>query len=171
MAKSTPLTEEKVMRIIARIPEESSLKRILKSEEVSSTAFFSYLSVHPNADACYSRSQLARAELHADEIVDIADTETDPQRARNRIDARKWYASKIKPSMYGDRIDLNINQTVDIGEALRDARARVKLPHHDLKHIESSQVIDVIELVKSIETDTESDANANPLESLDDIFK
>ena len=59
-----------------------------------------------------------------DEIIDIADTEIDPQRARNRIDARRWYASKMKPDKFGDRIDLNINAVVDVSSALLEARQR-----------------------------------------------
>lgn len=52
----------------------------------------------------YARARQAQAELIADEVVNIADTEEDPQKARVRIDARKWYAGKMKPKVYGDKV-------------------------------------------------------------------
>lgn len=54
----------------------------------------------------YARACEARAERYAEEIVEIADTEEDPQRARVRVDARKWVASKLLPRKYGHRVDV-----------------------------------------------------------------
>ena len=34
----------------------------------------------------------------------IADTDPDPNRARVRIDARKWWAAKVNPKKYGERV-------------------------------------------------------------------
>lgn len=52
--------------------------------------------------AKYARARVDRAEFHAEEIIEIADTEPDPTKARNRIAARQWYASKLDPKTYGD---------------------------------------------------------------------
>jgi len=54
----------------------------------------------------YARAREDQADWHADEIVAIADTETDAAKARNRIDARKWKAAKLKPKVYGDRVNV-----------------------------------------------------------------
>ena len=54
----------------------------------------------------YARARDAQADLYADEIIAIADTEPDPSKARNRVDARKWVASKLKPKRYGDKLAL-----------------------------------------------------------------
>ena len=56
--------------------------------------------------AQYTRAREVQAERNAEEIVDIADTEPDVQRAKVRIDARKWVASKLVPKKYGDRMAL-----------------------------------------------------------------
>ncbi len=53
----------------------------------------------------YARARDIQADRFADEIIDISDTETDPQVARVRIDARKWHASKTAPKKYGDKIE------------------------------------------------------------------
>lgn len=69
--------------------------------------------------ALYVRAREAQAEIMADEIVDIADDQTQDelftdegkrvcnsefvQRSKLRVDARKWVAAKLLPRKYGDR--------------------------------------------------------------------
>jgi hypothetical protein len=71
----------------------------------------------------YTRARQVQAELLADEIIDISDDGTkdmdeDPvsgkkkldwehiQRAKLRVDARKWKASKLYPKQYGEKLDI-----------------------------------------------------------------
>lgn len=52
----------------------------------------------------YARARESQMEAMAEDIIDIADDkEEDPQRARLRVDTRKWLMSKIAPKVYGDR--------------------------------------------------------------------
>lgn len=76
--------------------------------------------------AQYARAREGQADTLADELVEIADEEPDPQRARVRIDARKWYASKLQPKKYGDKLDMNVTATTDFAQRLIRARERVK---------------------------------------------
>lgn len=72
----------------------------------------------------YTRAREEQAETHADQIVDIADETPETtqvldkegnvidvkldsayiQWQRQRIDARKWTAMKLKPKKYGDKV-------------------------------------------------------------------
>jgi hypothetical protein len=73
----------------------------------------------------YARAREAQADAIFDEILDIADEEhttvkRDPdggevevtydstavQRNRLRIDARKWMAGKLRPKVYGEKVDV-----------------------------------------------------------------
>lgn len=119
------MTAEIAELIISGIYDVKPLIRLLKDHEVNSRSFYEYLAKVPNYPRLYQIAQQARAELLADEIIEIADTDLDPIRARNRIEARKWYASKMQPQKYGDRIDINLTETVDIRGALSEARSRV----------------------------------------------
>jgi hypothetical protein len=62
---------------------------------------------------------LAQADTFADEVVSIADNDEDYQRARNRIDARRWAAKVINPQRYGDRLDLNVTERPNLAD-IRD---------------------------------------------------
>jgi hypothetical protein len=52
-----------------------------------------------------TRARQLQADHFVDEIIEIIDTETDPNRARVRMDGRKWVAAKQAPKKYGDKID------------------------------------------------------------------
>ena len=42
------------------------------------------------------------------------------------MDARKWVAAKLKPKVYGDRIDVSVTDTrISVSDALKDAKLRV----------------------------------------------
>lgn len=116
---------EKVVTVIEMVAEGALLKKSLEEQGLRPVEFFRALRTDTQLEMDYDSAQLSRAELLVEELVDIADTEADPIRARVRIDARKWYASKMRPSKYGERIDLNITQVVDIRAAIADARKRV----------------------------------------------
>lgn len=98
--------------------------KALRNQSVTAWSFYEFLKNNPLASEAYSRVLEYRTELLVDEVIEIADTEPCPQTARNRIDARRWYASKMRPSKYSDRIDVNITETVDIRSALAEANAR-----------------------------------------------
>ena len=54
----------------------------------------------------YAQAKDAQADYLAFETIYIADTEKNPNKARNMIDARKWIASHLNPRKYGDKLEL-----------------------------------------------------------------
>lgn len=91
---------------------------------VQSTVF-KWLSQQPAFAEQYARAREAQADTLFDEIQDIADdgsndfitkknadgTEYEAfnaehvQRSKLRVDARKWMAGKLRPKVYGDKIE------------------------------------------------------------------
>lgn len=88
---------------------DRSIGQALKSVEGApgTTRWYEWLDEHEEAAKMYARAKEAQADFMAGQIVEIADTEADANRARVRVDARKWVAAKLKPRSYGDRLDLN----------------------------------------------------------------
>ncbi len=150
--------------------------RVLNSniQEMKPSMFFYRIHKDPFLEAAYGRARQDRADLMVEEITTIADTEPDAQRARNRIDARKWVASKMQPQVYGDRLDLNVTSVVDIGAALSEAQSRV-LKNRQSQQLQESQVIDITESNVDRPSGSEPDArpesgDADEFDTLD-IFK
>jgi hypothetical protein len=65
---------------------------------------YKWLGEHENFMRMYTRAREERADLVADEIITIADTERDPNKAKVMIDARKWWAARVNPKKYGEKI-------------------------------------------------------------------
>lgn len=112
-------------KIIDAIANGATLHKALIDNNLTAGAFYTALHKDRSLSVGYVRAQEIRADLMADEIIDIADTDDDPARARNRIEARKWVASKLHHKRYGDRIDMTVSATLDITATLADARARL----------------------------------------------
>lgn len=57
----------------------------------------------------YARAREVQADTLFDEILTIADkaTSEDAHARRLMIDARKWMAGKLRPKVYGDRIEVS----------------------------------------------------------------
>jgi hypothetical protein len=77
---------------------------------------------HPGFIDQYARAREAQAEVHADEINDIADDAMNDvivtedgivknhelvQRSKLRIDARMWIASRLLPKKYGNKVEIS----------------------------------------------------------------
>lgn len=73
----------------------------------------------------YARTRAVQADHYADEIIEIVDAETDPVRARVRMDGRKWVASKLAPKKYGDKLETENRNTVNVSDPLAALLERI----------------------------------------------
>jgi hypothetical protein len=149
---------EAVAEGIRTVARGSTLHAYLQDVGLDDLRFYEIVETTPQLASDYARAKRVRAELIAQEIVDIADNEGDAQKARNRIQARQWYAAKILPREYGDRMDINVTQTIDIGSALQDARARALRPVCDQRDELDSQVVDYVDVSPPGPADEQSNA-------------
>lgn len=158
------MTEQEAHEKIEQYLTGTTLKRLFNTG-AEMRQFYELINSIPSLSIAYAQAQQAKIELYADETVEIADNEPDPQRARVMVDARKWIASKIRPEKYGDRIDLNITQAVDISKALSDAKQRVVLS--------TCYSVDtpITQRIETIEQSNDEIAGSKPVEELsEDIF-
>lgn len=115
-------TDELVDTICARIAQGESLNSICKSGLIGYSTVCRWLASEATFREKYARAREEQADFYADQIVAIADELTIEAKyqgedvmfdvssnavARNRlrVDARKWYASKLAPKKYGDKIE------------------------------------------------------------------
>lgn len=102
-----------------------------------------WLGHHEEFSAQYARAREDQADSLAEECLDIADNASndwmernDPnnpgwvangehtQRSRLRLDARKWFASKVAPKKYGEKLDLSHSGTIET-RSDADIKARI----------------------------------------------
>jgi hypothetical protein len=117
--------------VCAELGKGRSLRAICRDEGMPSfSAVIMWAKDNENFASQYARARAIQADVLAEEIVDIADE--DPKllfaeredasivtidsaavnHQRLRIDARKWFASKVAPKKYSDKLD--VEHTGDI---------------------------------------------------------
>lgn len=98
-------TEEIATEICEHIIEGGALVAFCRQVGRPSVGtVYRWIAERPDFRDRYVRAREDQADTYADEIAHISDTEMDPQRARVRIDARKWVAAKLKPKKYSDHL-------------------------------------------------------------------
>lgn len=81
-----------------------------------------------NRRSRYYEAQAVGAEVVADQMIaisDAADTVEDVQRSTLRINTRKWLLGVWNRKRYGDIKQIDQTVTIDMGEAMAAAQARV----------------------------------------------
>lgn len=110
MGRATSYTDKKAGEICALIADGNSVKTICEMDDMPSRmTVYRWLEANENFRDKYARAKEEHADAIFDDIIHIADTENDSQKARVRIDARKWVAGKIKPKKYGEKSTTDVN--------------------------------------------------------------
>lgn len=117
---------ERVKSVLESIATPMTLTKALQKHGVSPHGFYRVVQSSPEMVASFNRAREISVHQMAAQVIDIADDSDDPIKARNRIDARKWLASKLRPQEYGDKIEINanINNRLDTAAILAAARKR-----------------------------------------------
>ncbi len=117
MARPSDFTEDVAGHICSEIASGRSLRSICDDEGMpDKSTVFRWLSKHETFRDQYARAQEDRTAALAEDILEIADegNAEDVQRARLRIDTRKWLMSKMAPKRYGDKQQLEHSGDLNI---------------------------------------------------------
>lgn len=110
------IDQETKDRICSQIAEGRSLRAVLREDEgmPASSTVFKALTLDKDFAEQYGRAREAQADALFDEILEIADDKTTPDTNRSRlmVDARKWMAGKLRPKVYGEKMDMNLSGSV-----------------------------------------------------------
>ena len=128
MGRPSSFSQQIADHICTELSKGKSLRSILKEDGMPAyQTVYVWLASNPQFQDQYTRAREDQADTLADEIIAIADEvpEVVPvidkrtgeliehkldnaflQWQKNRIDARKWTAMKLKPKKYGDRVAL-----------------------------------------------------------------
>lgn len=133
MAKTT-YTDKIGDEICNRISNGESLRSVCSTKGMPDKAtVFRWLATNDTFRDHYARAREAQADALFDEIVDIANTPVMGKKEkydadgkliesstgdmiehrRLQIDARKWVAAKLRPKVYGDKLDVDITGALD----------------------------------------------------------
>lgn len=105
--RPTAFTPELAAEIIARLAAGESLRKICTDDHMphESTVRLWATDDREGFSTQYTRARQAQMDALAEDILEIADgDDADVNRARLRVDTRKWLMSKIAPKRFGERL-------------------------------------------------------------------
>ncbi|HXA85760.1 MAG TPA: hypothetical protein VNZ47_11825 [Candidatus Dormibacteraeota bacterium] len=136
-------TPELATTICERMAKGESLRGICREDEMpDTTTILRWLDGNEDFRLQYTRAREAQADFYAEEIVEISDDGANDwmvrngkvgedsgyelngehvQRSRLRVDARKWFASKVAPKKYGDKQQVEHSGNVTLETLVTEA--------------------------------------------------
>lgn len=149
--RPTDYTPELADKVCARLAEGESMRSIGRDESMPcTTSLFKWLREIPEFAQQYAKAKEESADAMAEDSLDIADNQVEQplivdglplqidgkvvmvkdavsvNHAKLRIDTRKWYASKLKPKKYGDKVQTEHSGAIDLS-GLTDAELDAKI--------------------------------------------
>ena len=104
--RPTIYSEELATKICKRIAEGESVRRIALDDDMpNASTIHAWVLDNEEFSKQYDRAKSIGAEVESDEMDEIAIEEQDVQRAKLRIDTKKWNLSKKLPKRFGDKIN------------------------------------------------------------------
>lgn len=107
MGRPSKFTEEIAAEICEQLSLGFSLRAICEQESMPGLTTVRRWLADPEREKFrlqYAHAREEQADYYADEIIEIADTTEDANKARVQIDARKWKSARMAPKKYGDKI-------------------------------------------------------------------
>jgi hypothetical protein len=114
MARPSEYDDAKADFICEQLIEGKSLRSVCRDEGMpAQSTICRWLASNETFRKQYAHARELQADTIFDEVLDIADEKADDvNRSRLRVDARKWMAGKLRPKVYGDKLDLNASVDV-----------------------------------------------------------
>jgi hypothetical protein len=136
-ARHTPMTDSVFDILLERLTQGESLIKICRESGMPNwNAIWRYMARNPQAQERYAVARAAQAHIIAQEALDEAIKGSgDPARDRLAFDARRWYASKVAPRSFGDRVDHKIDVSEGYIEALRLVNERLKMRQREVRSV------------------------------------
>lgn len=127
VGRPSDYTQELADKICSQLSMGKSLRSVCKEEGMpSAQTIFNWFRTNKEFLEQYARAKQESADAMAEEILDISDDGTNDwvtitmpggyekevenrevvNRSKLRVDTRKWLMAKMKPKVYGDKLDV-----------------------------------------------------------------
>lgn len=144
------------------------LKDVARKVGVSPSTLYRWAETLPVFKREFDVARRVAAEILADSLLEVRDEKKwpDVQRAKVYGDGVRWVLPRRFRQEYGDRVDVEVTQRVDVRVALEHARQRVLLPMRDQAAIEDAEFA---ELSSTCETSLTDNVSVPAIPALEDV--
>jgi hypothetical protein len=157
-----PTPPEIIDSVLAMFATGVPLAKACREHGITEPHVYQKLRDHPRWSARWPAARELHAAALVEQAAELADSDPDPARARNRMHARHWMAGRVAREQWGDRVDVAVDQRVSITAALEAAELRAR-PIRDLSRVIDAESADNAAIPTLTATDNESAASAAAL--------
>lgn len=112
MSRPTTYTQARADALLDWMAEGKTVKTWCKANDVGLSTVAQWRTANRGFAEAYARAREDQGDAYADDAVDTAeDMQIPSDQKRIIVDAKKWYAAKMRPKAYGDRTQLDHNTT------------------------------------------------------------
>ena len=155
----TPTLQEQILEYAVEAPSEKALAEKFGTNMV--TLNF-WLTSNPAFFDAFARARKSWVRQYADRLMTVTDEEPDVMKARLLSENWRWRLSRSLRQEFGDSIDVNVTERVEVGSILSEARARLR-PMRDSATIEDAVIVENQSVSTSLHTDCQSGSGLNDL--------
>lgn len=130
--------KERMALLVARVTEGQSVSKACPHTFGSRSTLAKALANDSSLRHDYEAALAVRADMLADEVLEIADSEPDAQKAKVRTECRRWWAGCMRPKVYGPKAEITVNSEINVLEILSSATRRSIA---DLPPIEEAEIV------------------------------
>jgi hypothetical protein len=146
LGRPSGYTQEKADEICKMLADGITLQTICTLPEMPDRqTVHNWMKSHPDFFDAYTYARQLQADSLAEQVISEAMNSHDAPIGRLRMDALKWYASKLAPKKYGDKIEVESNsqQNFKISFSVPDRNTQDSL--QDLQALPDAlpQIIDI----------------------------
>jgi hypothetical protein len=120
----TTTDRERMQELCERVADGSMVGDVAPEIFGSMSSMYRAMARTPGLREMLDDARVILAHRFAEQAVTVVDTVADVQRARLKSESLRWYASKVAPKDYGDRIDMHVDGQVSVLGAISDAAMR-----------------------------------------------
>lgn len=169
------LDEQQMNRILPEIADNVKIAVICDSYAITPYFLFKSFEKQPLFRQKFDEARRIAAILSVETLnddLDSCETPTDATIAKLKADNKRWRASKEARDIYGEKMELNVNQTLDISKVLNAADARIApilhqhIPMLDVTPMKSNPYVDLTTGLEPVE----ESQSAEKVEAFDDLL-
>ena len=153
LGRPSGYTQEKADEICKMLADGITLQTICTLPEMPDRqTVHNWMKSHPDFFDAYTYARQLQADSLAEQVIFEAMNSHDAPIGRLRMDALKWYASKLAPKKYGDKVEIeqtgNQNFKISFSVPDRDTRDSLKELSAPIARIADAEPIEA-EIVES----------------------
>jgi len=137
------ITPERIKLVLSRVDAKTDIFDAIRKERLSANAFFLALRKDAELNAFYQdQRKVVIEELLEDArlLLMDADNKIELEKAKANLSYYQWKAEKLIPESYGNKVQIDVNKTVDIRGALEEAKERAGIIEATYKTVVNEEI-------------------------------